>query len=587
MVLVLFAFALAGQAFAEEKIFDTGFTWPSLEPDDCPFKRSKDIVGVGFTSRYSTYTGADTWYPSWDEDGNLYSPWTDGGMGANGEYPGGTSWSGYPKATTCHAKIVGDDPMNLQIYHLGNTRAIPLPYGGRYPCGTLCYNGIWYHGSYCLDGGKFAWWHQRPFVGFRWSDDKGKTWTETSCTPEDNLFGESPDPTIGQGESDITYRVWDKANPPGRKFVTEKIVSFEKIKMGAPHFVDFGKNMEHSPDGKAYIVGHGATKKEGAHAWNFGDQIYMARVKPSPETINDKSAWEFFAGHDSKGDAIWSKNWDDIKPLLDWYQNMGIVTITYNAPLKKYIMFVTSGRYTGEEEFDTMVLECDKVDGKYKLVTYMKDFGSQAYFVNMPTKFISEDGKTGWIVYSNNCFGWYHVNPPGGGYNHSIVEMKFYTPGDQRLPDYNAPTPFLAESNVATKANVVCSSVSAELKNYRMHPTNGQGAITGYIGHNSYENWYAEHAEGAWIQLVWDTPQTVDRVVLVDSPWGGLNVKEGELTFSDGSKELLNMPLPDDGSAGVEISFAAKTITWVKFEIKKFSGRAGLGEFAVFKAKNK
>ena len=31
-----------------------------------------------------------------------------------------------------------------------------------------------------------------------------------------------------------------------------------RVKFGAPHWVDFGQEMEHSPDGKAYIVGHGA-----------------------------------------------------------------------------------------------------------------------------------------------------------------------------------------------------------------------------------------------------------------------------------------------------------------------------------------
>jgi len=30
------------------------------------------------------------------------------------------------------------------------------------------------------------------------------------------------------------------------------------VKIGASHFVDFGKNMEHSPDVYAYLVGHGA-----------------------------------------------------------------------------------------------------------------------------------------------------------------------------------------------------------------------------------------------------------------------------------------------------------------------------------------
>ena len=33
----------------------------------------------------------------------------------------------------------------------------------------------------------------------------------------------------------------------------------KRIKFGTPHWVDFGQELKHSPDGKAYIVGHGAT----------------------------------------------------------------------------------------------------------------------------------------------------------------------------------------------------------------------------------------------------------------------------------------------------------------------------------------
>ena len=64
-----------------------------------------------------------------------------------------------------------------------------------------------------------------------------------------------------------------------------------RVKFGAPHWVDFGQEMEHSPDGKAYIVGHGATSPESIQAWMLGDQVYMARVTPTVEDIADKSKW--------------------------------------------------------------------------------------------------------------------------------------------------------------------------------------------------------------------------------------------------------------------------------------------------------
>jgi len=72
-------------------------------------------------------------------------------------------------------------------------------------------------------------------------------------------------------------------------------------------------------------------------AWIRGDQAYLCRVTPSPDTMNNPAAWEFFAGHDTKGASIWSKDFHAIKPLLEWNGRIGHATITYNVPLKKTI----------------------------------------------------------------------------------------------------------------------------------------------------------------------------------------------------------------------------------------------------------
>ena len=64
-------------------------------------------------------------------------------------------------------------------------------------------------------------------------------------------------------------------------------------------------------------------------------------------------------------------------------------------------MVITDGWPTNKS-MDTYILESDNVYGPWKMATYLKDFGPQAYFVNIPSKFISEDGKTAWLCYSAN-----------------------------------------------------------------------------------------------------------------------------------------------------------------------------------------
>jgi alpha-L-fucosidase len=382
------------------KITDLALIWPSAAPADCPFAPSTDLIGIAFTGRHAEYTDADTWYPSWASDGKLYSPFTDGAVGPISASSGGKD------AATGHAVIEGDDPLSLKVMPIGTWPGSPEPYEGRYPCGSLVHNGVWYYGTYALKNAGYGlnWPILGPCPGFYVSKDFGKTWSNPplSCAPGKALF---PEPK--------------KLGGP--------------VKIGAPHFVNFGKNMEHSPDGKAYLVGHGADEPDTEDrvanlSWITGDQVYLCRAKPSPETINDAAQYEFFGGHDEKGKAVWTSDFSRIQPLLEWDNNMGCVTITYNAPLKRYLMCVTDGTNT-VWKFNTYILEADEITGPWRLVAYLKDFGEQAYFVNFPSKFIGGDGRTLWLCYAANFTnGWLGTSlksdPPGSRYGMCLQEVR-------------------------------------------------------------------------------------------------------------------------------------------------------------------
>ena len=58
----------------------------------------------------------------------------------------------------------------------------------------------------------------------------------------------------------------------------------------------------------------------------------------------------------------------------------------------------------------------------------MEKFGEQAYFVNIPSKFISDDGRTVWLCYSGNFTRNQKTNPPGGRYALTLQEMKLLGP---------------------------------------------------------------------------------------------------------------------------------------------------------------
>jgi hypothetical protein len=529
--------------------------WPDRTPTNFPYVASDTLCGVAFTGRHAEYTGADTWYPSWAADGNQYSPWTDGNVNGLGSGSGGEG------ATTGHATILGDDPMRLVVTNQGVFKSSPRPYEGRYPCGSLVHNGVWYYGTYCLhpsggvrrDGVLYNWPWMGPFVGFRWSTDYGKTWTQTPCTPEKPLFG-------------------------------ERALNGEPVRIGAPHFVDFGKAMEHSPDGKAYLVAQGAAdganRRYAYNSWITADNVYLIRVTPSTENMNDASKYEFFAGHDAAGNAAWTSDFSKIAPIMEWRDHAGCVTMTYNAPLKKFLLCVTDGGNT-VSRYNTYILESDRITGPWRRVAFLKDFGEQAYFVNIPSKFIAADGRTLWLCYAANfSSGWggttFKSIPTGSRYAMCLQEMRLLSPDDPVPP----PSALNSPANVARDATVTVSSAHPD---YSIDGLT-DGVVGGYPGDIRQEWCTRGEFDTATIRLTWSQEQSIDRVWLFDRPNSLDQIRSGLLVFSDGTS-IRTGELPDDARRGLEVRFPVKRVKWVVFivnEVKPGTLNIGLSEFAVF-----
>ena len=162
--------------------------------------------------------------------------------------------------------------------------------------------------------------------------------------------------------------------------------------------------------------------------------IPKLRVIPAVENLNDASKYEFFAGHNGQGQPVWTRDLARSQPIAAWRDHMGCVTMTYNAPLKKYLLCVTDGGNT-VARYHTYLLESDRLTGPWKLVAYLKNFGEQAYFVNLPTKFIATDGRTLWMCYAANfSSGWgglkFKSLPPGSRYGLCLQEIRLLAPND-------------------------------------------------------------------------------------------------------------------------------------------------------------
>lgn len=145
------------------------------------------------------------------------------------------------------------------------------------------------------------------------------------------------------------------------------------------------------------------------------------------------------------------------------------------------------------------------------------------------------------------------------------------TPAPTATPNPN-PTP--APMNIAPDATVTVSSeysgVYAGIK-----------AVDGIIGQLDNGEWASNGELNPWIRLDWSGSKTINKIKLFDRPNPTDCANGGTFTFSDSSS--INVTgIANDGSSKI-ITFADKTVTWVKFQVSGGTGlNVGLSEFQVY-----
>lgn len=86
-----------------------------------------------------------------------------------------------------------------------------------------------------------------------------------------------------------------------------------------------------------------------------------------------------------------------------------------------------------------------------------------------------------------------------------------------------------------------------------------------------------------WIQLDWDNPVSINKVILYDRPALDTHVAGGILHFSDGTSVNV-WQIANDGSPKV-VEFPARKVRWMRFEVTDGDGeQLGLSEIEVFPA---
>ncbi|MDR1224044.1 MAG: GH92 family glycosyl hydrolase [Tannerella sp.] len=142
---------------------------------------------------------------------------------------------------------------------------------------------------------------------------------------------------------------------------------------------------------------------------------------------------------------------------------------------------------------------------------------------------------------------------------------------------------FAGPHNIAPLAKV---SVSSELSS----DSGGDNVIDGRIGEENCHEWASKshfaawgYIDYPWVQLTWDRPRVINRIILYDRASSSSHTAGGVLHFSDGSCLYVHA-IPNDGRAKT-VDFPPKKIEWVKFEVTDGEGlKLGLSEIEVYPA---
>jgi hypothetical protein len=332
-------------------------------------------VKIGEAILFKTPSHGDCWDTTWAEDNKIYC----------------VSDDTYGFDNACHSNLAihvltGDKPENLE----GKTINPMDDYGAFFTVQSED-NACWKaQGITCVDGVLFlsvsrhGYSITNPYLPYPIQE----TWDASIVKSEDKGLTWSTAPELGQSMF------------PGRTFST-------------PYFIEYGQNGDGAKDGgETYVY---AVSNDGA--WNNGNYMTMGRVKRELIGRLDANNWEFIHDYAPDGEPVWKPGHLQAKMVFRAPGKTSMTGIHYLKGLDLYIMpqwhyyKLDDTRLTWKERFNGTRLEfysSPKPWGPWTLFHY-EDFKESWYSPMIPSKLISEDGKSLTLIVSGG--NWEGVQP--------------------------------------------------------------------------------------------------------------------------------------------------------------------------------
>ncbi len=158
---------------------------------------------------------------------------------------------------------------------------------------------------------------------------------------------------------------------------------------GCPTFLNFGKNYQGARDDYVYIY-----SQRGPSAYEPYDGVVLARVPK--DRLGSVAEFEYFKKMDAGGSAVWTKNPQEMGPILEHKKACFRLDVVYNAAIERYLLLMA---YNFESGWG--IYEAKDPWGPWSTVYHTEKWdlpGTHSY--RIPAKWIAADGKSMHLIFS-------------------------------------------------------------------------------------------------------------------------------------------------------------------------------------------
>jgi hypothetical protein len=168
--------------------------------------------------------------------------------------------------------------------------------------------------------------------------------------------------------------------------------------LGAPTFLNYGRNYAGARDGFVYVYSH-----DNPSAYRPGDRFVLLRV--AKDRIRERAAYQFFRGLDQRGQPLWTASIAERGAVFSHTSHCGRSGITYDAGIGRYLWWqqLNTGDADTRSAGGFGVYDAPEPWGPWTTVyfTHAWDVGP-GESASFPTKWMSADGKTLHLVFSGD-----------------------------------------------------------------------------------------------------------------------------------------------------------------------------------------